>query len=237
MFGNYFPASVGHFCPYFNPPHGLWARPLNSAYLFVPGLLSKFFSTFQPTFRLKHLSFGANLTYMSSLHTLERRYDGLRVYQDTLQTRLCMPIATDELFFEHNPQPSARSSGELVELVETTLGGKFQLPLQADNAPLPARPLATLEIWSLEPGSYDLVLNLPRENTSALSATLIERFVDQARQVARRVDALDLLRFSAGPSLSLGQAQTRLHQLERDSGTRLDAESLAHLLNTHPGAN
>lgn len=176
---------------------------------------------------------------MSHLSSLVKRFSSLRVFQDDTQMRFCVPIASDEILFEHSATPVERPAGELLEIVEAAFAGKFQLPVDPRAPGDAARslsshgPLATIEIWSLEPGSYDLVLRMPQHlaHQDSLVTPLIERFVDQAREITRTIDNLDLLRFQSGPTLSLKQAHQRLARLEEESGTRLDSDSLANLLN------
>jgi hypothetical protein len=179
----------------------------------------------------------------AALPQLLKRHGALRVFSDNVQTRLCHPIASGRLVFRQSSSPVLRSAGELLEIVEAALGGKFQLPVEAapEKALEPASgrsadhvlgPVATLEIWSLEPGSYDLVLKLPNalaQNDAVLSP-LVTRFVDQAREIARVVGGTDLLRFRGGPSLTPREAHARFNRLEIESGTRLDAENLLILL-------
>lgn len=181
---------------------------------------------------------------MSHLHQLVQRFGGLRVHTDDNQLRFCFPVASSELLFENSPTPAQRNAGELMDVVEKTVGGKFQLPLEASPALAvsartshPRGPLATLEIWSLEPGSYDLVLKVPQHlaQEASVITPLIERFVDNAREVSRTVDNLDLLRFQAGPGFSLADAQHRLDDLERQNGTQLDTDSLSAILSRQRG--
>ncbi len=153
--------------------------------------------------------------------------------------RFCFPIASDEILFEHSTTPAERPIGEVMEIVENTFSGKFHLPVDAQPSLEPVShspsrgPLATIEIWSLEPGSYDMVLRLPAHlaQSEAHLTPLIERFIHQAREVSRTVDNLDLLRFQAGPAMTLHDAHNQLSLLERQSGTRLDTDSLANILN------
>jgi hypothetical protein len=179
---------------------------------------------------------------------LAQRHPDLRIFSDDVQTRISFPIATDQLVFMRTPEPRQRPIGELFEIVEGTIGGKFQLPVKTspEKALEPASgrtaqpcgmaPLASIEIWSLEPGCYDLVLKLPRETLTdqTLGAPLINRFIDQAKEISRVIDTTDLLRFQSGPALSIREAQNRLSSLEKESGTRLDAENLIQLMET-PG--
>lgn len=178
----------------------------------------------------------------SPLQTLARRHNGLRILSDDTQTRITYPIASDQVIFRHTSTPSPRPVGELMEVVEGAVGGKFVLPvaITSEKSLEPASgrtadqskaPLATLEIWSLEPGSFDLVLKLPAKAIdNEATAALVTRFVDQAREITRIIDNTDLLRFQSGPALTLTQAQRELSHLERTSGTRLDAENLLTLL-------
>lgn len=173
-----------------------------------------------------------------------QRYPNLRVFTDKLETRFCHTIASDQLVFQNSSDTFPRPMGELLEIVEETLGGKFQLPVETSaekslepvssrsTDSTPHRQLATLEIWSLEDGAYDLVLKVPNAiaQDDNHCAPLIGRFIDQAREINRVVDNLDLLRYQAGLSLGLRDAKNRLRAFERDSGTRLDSESLFALL-------
>jgi hypothetical protein len=189
-----------------------------------------------------------------ALTQLAQRTDGLRIFSDDTQTRICIPVASSQIIFQNSTNSAERSAGELVEIIESVFGGKFQLPVEATAAMEPAsgrtvsdsgnvgsrnsshsnnKPLATIEIWSLEPGSFDLVLRVPNHvcRDDALALPLIGRFADQAREVSRTMDNLDILRFHEGPSLSLRDAHRRLNRLEIDCGTRLDTEGLLHILN------
>lgn len=181
------------------------------------------------------------MSHLHSLtHRLTGRFSGLRAFQDDTQMRFCFPVASDEILYEHSTTPAERPIGEIMEIVENTFSGKFHMPVEPQASLEPASspthtrgPLATIEIWSLEPGSYDLVLRLPHhiaQNETQLTP-IIERFIHQAREVARTVDNLDLLRFQAGPSMTLLDAHNRLSLLERQSGTRLDTDSLLNILN------
>jgi|GEM_PF-2088622 hypothetical protein len=175
---------------------------------------------------------------------LAQKHPELRVFSDDIETRISYPIATDHLIFMRTTEPKPRPIGELLEVVETTLGGKFRLPVETSPEralePIGGRtsdchmtgPVAAIEIWSIEPGCYDLVLKVPR--TTAQSSTvglpLINRFVDQAREISRLVDTTDLIRFHTGPSLTVREAQSQLSFLEKKTGTRLDSESLMQIL-------
>ncbi len=179
----------------------------------------------------------------NALIRLQQCYQGLRIYTDEGQMRICTPVASDQIVYQQTDKPMPRPASELLELVEKTIGGKFQLPvetapekaLQPASGRLqgtPAKPLATLEVWSLEPGVFDLVLKVPTEISCQENVleNLVSRFVDQAQEVTRIIDNLDLLRFHSGPALSLEEAQKNLIQLERQTGTRLDSEGLLGVL-------
>jgi hypothetical protein len=83
-----------------------------------------------------------------------------------------------------------------------------------------------LEVWSVEPDSFDLVLKLPKDTPAVTAQALLERFLDRAVETTRVVDNRDFLRYESGPALTLPQARQTLLGLERRSGARLDTESL-----------
>jgi hypothetical protein len=181
---------------------------------------------------------------VKTLSRLQKTHSGLKVVSENDSLRLCFPIAADSIVFENSTETAQRSAGELSEIIEEVFGGKFVLPVRVSASGLEAsfsrvaqpedtkKPLATLEIWSLEPGSYDLVLRLSPEaaqNEEFINHTA-SGFIDRAQEVSRLIDNLDLLRFQAGPGLSLTNARKHLNTLERQSGTRLTSETLLMLL-------
>jgi len=178
------------------------------------------------------------------LTRLVQKYTDLRIFSDDVQTRVSYPIATDQLVFARSSEPLHRPIGELLEIAESTLGGKFQLPVETapekslepasgriSNANTGVR-MATIEIWSIEPGCYDLVLKIPHNTIQdqTVGQPLINRFIDQAKEISRLIDTTDLLRFRTGPALSICEAQKQLSMLEKQTGTRLNTDSLIQIL-------
>lgn len=174
---------------------------------------------------------------------LVQRHQGLKILNDDTATRFCYPVSSDELVFKDTSKTLPRAVGEILTLAEEAFLGKFSMHVDSDpqhalegvdsrQNPHPVGPLATIEVWSLEPGSYDLVLKLPQHCThdQAGLSSLIDQFIDRARFISNKIDTLDLLRFEAGPSMNLPKAQQALRQLEEKSGTKLDNETLLSFL-------
>lgn len=170
---------------------------------------------------------------------------GLKVFTDADSTRFCLPVAPSHMVYKNLSDSSARPLGEILEVAESVFDGKFGLMLQMDpqhalesagdrTSAHHRRPLATLEVWSLEPDSFDLVLKLPAQTPPEVARVLLDRFIDRTHEASRVLDNLDLLRYEAGPALSLPAARQTLLQLERSCGTRLDSESLLLALKSLP---
>jgi hypothetical protein len=134
-----------------------------------------------------------------------------------------------------------------MEIVESAIGGKFQIPVATNSInalesisdqtsdPLFNGPLATLEVWSLEAGCYDLVLKLPLSvaQKDSLAGPLIDRFIDHAHRIAQLIDATDRLRSRSGPTLTLRKANHLFNRLEVETAARLDVKTLMQLLKTN----
>jgi hypothetical protein len=177
---------------------------------------------------------------------LSRHIPQLKVFEEADGVRFCLPVAPSRLVFKHQPEALGRPMGEILEIVEQVFEGKFGLLLETDPQKAlesasgrlvggtPRGPLATLEVWSLEPESFDVVLKLPARTPPERAAVLLEKFADRTREVTRVVDNLDLIRYEGGVHMTLPEARETLLKLERQTGTQLDAEGLLLALKDLP---